>query len=110
MELQIGSNQLSRHLSVCSCARTTAVDVGRNVVYFRAVLVSDDHPFGRPRVGSQHHAILEDDSRDGGARLAGRGQSLPLLPELGLQERVPSAVVEAEPAARSPSPLRAAPP
>lgn len=86
-------------------------------MYFRAVLVSDDHPFGRPRVGPQDHAILwdttrpqpspappgprpaasahaaahlEDDSRDGGARLAGRGQPPPLLPELSLQERVPA--------------------
>lgn len=35
-------------------------------MYFRAVLVSDDHPFGRPRVGSQHHAILP--SRERGLR------------------------------------------
>lgn len=61
-------------------------------MYFRAVLVSYDHSFGCSRVCSEDHAILEDDARDGGARLAGRRQPLPLLDELGLQERVPSAV------------------
>lgn len=59
LQLQVGRDEQVHELRVGRSASAAAVDVGRDRVDLLAVLLHHDGPARRPRVGSQHHAVLE---------------------------------------------------